>query len=91
MAAVEVSHDSCVKYHCNAVGPFPPFIFFFQKFWRENLFWNLKNYGGDPVRPRSQNFPSPIFDVAPSLNAISMIAKSAKPWDDFLTSYDGIG
>jgi len=72
------------------VGPFPPFIFFFQKFWRENLFWNLKNYGGDPVRPRSQNFPSAILMLPPSLNAISMIAKSAKPLDDFLTSHDGI-
>ena len=65
------------------VGPFPP-VFSLKKFWWECLFPNLENYGGDLVRPLSQNFLFPIFDVAPSLNAISMIAKSAKPWDDFL-------
>jgi len=32
-----------------------------------------------------------LFLIRPPLNAITNIAKSAKPWEDFRTSHNGIG
>ena len=72
-------------------GSFHASFFFLQKILAGKSFPELRTI---MVVIRSDRAPKislrRFLMLPPSLNAISMIAKSAKPSDDFLTSHDGI-